>query len=379
MAIKISRTNGPKLIGTKSPLENLNNFLKKKFYKPDLEAIRATYATYAAHRLSGSPVWLMIVAPPGSMKTEQIEALEGLSGVHLIDQITANTFISGQIDDPKKPRSKPASLLHRIGSDCILIYPDFSTILAMRQDKKASILADMRRIYDGKLRKEYGTSDSPLERIWEGRITFLVAATPDVDRHYGIFQTLGERFLMVRSHRPGGIEAALMAMNQDNKEVKEHLRNAVHSLLNGLPHFDPTLSPQLQLRIAALTEFAVLGRTQVPRDGYSKGIIYVPEPEAATRLAQQLAQLAKGSALLDRRKQVAEMDCRLVQRVAFDCIPATRRKILDACIANEELTKLNIPDSTWSYAVEELRFQGLMHGDKLSDLAMDLLIKGGVI
>ena len=82
------------------PWENLASVLSKHHHKPDLEAVRAVYAACAAHRLNGSPVWTMNVAPPGSMKTELIEALDGLPGVHLIDQITANTFISGQIDDP---------------------------------------------------------------------------------------------------------------------------------------------------------------------------------------------------------------------------------------------------------------------------------------
>ena len=50
------------------------------------------------------------------------------------------------------------------------------------------------------------------------------------------------------------------------------------------------------------------GRTHIPRAGNSKEIEYVPEIEAATRLAQQLAQLTKGSALLDGRKVANEDD-----------------------------------------------------------------------
>jgi hypothetical protein len=119
----------------------------------------------------------MYVAPPGSLKTEILTALDGLPGVRLVDQITRNTFISGQIDNPTKPRTRPSSLLHRVGSQGILIYPDFSTILSMKHENRACILADMRRIYDGRLSKEYGTSEAPTENTQQGRITFLVAAT----------------------------------------------------------------------------------------------------------------------------------------------------------------------------------------------------------
>ena len=60
---------------------------------------------------------------------------------------------------------------------------------------------------------------------------------------------------------------------------------------------------------------------------------HTPEAESATRLAQQFAQLAKGSAVLDGRSEVDEADYKnCVQRVAFDCIPAVRRTLLDTLI-----------------------------------------------
>ncbi len=67
----------------------------------------------------------------------------------------------------------------------------------MKADDKAGVLADLRRIFDGHLRKEVGTTGDLLE--WHGRITCAVAVTPDVDRHYSVFQTLGERFVMIRA------------------------------------------------------------------------------------------------------------------------------------------------------------------------------------
>ncbi len=358
-------------------------------YKPDLEAARAVYAAIAAHSLPGFPAWMMHVAPPGTMKTELLEALEGLRGVFVIDQVTSSTFISGQIKDPGKPTKTSASLLHRIGEDARILCPDFSTVLSMKRDSRPSVLADMRRIYDGHLHKEYGTSDGLGERDWRGRITFSVCATPEVDRHYSIFQTLGERFLMVRSPRAEGEEAALSAMNQDNADAKKALKQAVHGLFNGLPVVEPEVPSEIQRKIAALTEVAVHGRTHVPRSGNAKEIVfYVPQAESPTRLAQQLVQLAKGSARLDRRRVVNEKDLGLVRRVAFDCIPSIRRAILDALISGElpDPSKLKIPPTTFHYAVQDLELQGLIqtekHGNRelhrLSTLAEDLLRRAGV-
>ena len=334
-----------------TPWDALQAVLLAHYHEPDLEAARTLFAAVAAHRLPGQPVWLMLVAPPGSMKTELLEALGGLPSVHLIDRLTPNSFLSGQV-----ARSRaPASLLHRIGPDGILVCPDFSTVLAMHRDHRGAVLADMRRIYDGHLRREVGTWQNLEEREWRGRLTFLVGATPDVDRHYSVFQMLGERFVMVRWSRPGGTEAALSAMRQDRQRAPQELRDEVTALFDSLPDCQPVLPAEVQRRIAALAEFTVIARTHMPREGKNKEIIYVPEPEASTRLAQQLAQLAKGSALLAGRDLVNEEDFLLVRRVAFDSIPATRRRILDALASGKQPSDAGLPSSTCNYAVLDLR------------------------
>ena len=357
---------------TPTSFNSVEDALERHHYRPDTQAARIVLSAYAAHKLSGQPVWPMLVAPPGSMKTALLDSLHGLEGVYHIDQITPNTFISGQLEDPSRSshRQNP-SLLHRIGESGVIIYPDFSTVIAMNRERRAAILADMRRIYDGELHKEFGTSE-PV-KPWEGRITFMVAATPDVDRSYSIFQTLGERFVMVRWARPGGTEAAIVAMEQDRQAARADLRLAVHELLTNLEAIEPCLSREQLGRVAALSELAVRARTHVPRVGYNKEIIYVPEPEANTRLPQQLSQLAKGSALLDGRHQVDEADLWLVRRAAFDSIPASRRAVLDVLAGGGSLKDLSMPKSTLAYAVEELTAHGLLSERKLSLLTEELL------
>jgi hypothetical protein len=360
--------------------EAVEGVLRRHLYQPDLQAARGLYAALAAHGLHGQPVWPMLVAPPGSMKTDLLAALDGVPLVHLIDCVTPNTFLSGQVKDGKRPATNnSSSLLHRIGPSGIIAYPDFSTVLSMNRTHRASVFADMRRVYDGHLRKEYGTDEDRKAHEWRGRITFAVGTTDEVDRHYSVFQTLGERFVMIRWHRPGGVAAALKAMNQDCGERARDLRQAVHALINGLEKQSPELSPDLQERIAALAEFAVRGRTHIERNGYRKDIEYIPEPEAATRLAQQLAQLAKGSALIGARNSAEQEDYCLVQRVGFDCIPTVRRKLLDTLIRGEKADKCQLPSSTLSYVKEELQLLDLLRGDELSHQARNLLVQAGVL
>jgi hypothetical protein len=353
--------------------------LMANYHNPDIEAARALYSAFAAHRLSGAPVWPMIVAPPGSLKTEMLNALEGQKGTHLIDQITPNTFISGQIQRAGVTPKDPPGLLHRLGSDGVIIFSDFSTILSMPTERRAGILADMRRIYDGSLRKEFGTAAKAKSREWKGRITFLVAATPEVDRHYSIFQSLGERFVMIRCPRPEGQEAALAAMRQNTSQARQELKQAVHSLLGTLTPIEPMIPEGILKNLGALAEFVVHARTHIPRDGYQKAIRYVPEAEAPTRLGQQLAQLSKGSALLDGRYAVGDSDFELVLRVAMDCIPTARRRVLEYLTTGDESKLVGMPGSTRSYAQEELHALGLIEANSegLSLKSLGLLTDAG--
>jgi hypothetical protein len=343
--------------------------LNRHYHEPDIQAARALYSGVAAHDLKGQPVWPMAVAPPSSMKTELIRALDGLDRVHSIDSVTAKTFISGQIQDRNEggAQGRPSSLLHRIGANGIVLCGDFSTILSIKADERNGILADLRRIYDGELRKEFGTSEATPP--WKGRMTLVVAVTEAIDKHYSVLQSLGDRFVMVRMGR-GGQQAAIRAMTQDVEKARTELRTAVHGLFKSLTAVEPAVSDETTNRLAAMAEFAVRARSSVPREGPDKAVVGEPQPESAARLGQQLSQLAKGSARLSHRELVNDEDFAVARRVAFDCIPARRRAMLEVAIQGE---KIVTNTSTKKYDKEDLEVLGLLEGNSLSLLAKELL------
>jgi hypothetical protein len=346
--------------------------LREHYHEPDVQAARIVLGAVAAHALDGQPVWMMIVAPPGSMKTELAEALADCPQVHMIDKFTPRTFLSGQIQDAAKGhKARKPSLLHRIGDTGIIVVRDFSTVLGMRKDDLKSVLADFRCIYDGALASEYGTSEEKV--AWRGRISCIVCATPQVDDHYSSVRSLGERFLIVRPPRAGR-EAALRAMNQDLPRQRHEHRAAVKRLIYGLSAERIGVAAEKQEQIVSLAEFVERARTFVPRD-YRKQIVGVSDPASPTRLSQQLCQLARGLARLNHRPSVSEMDMDDVRRVGLDCLPAVRRDVLSAYTDH---SCGRIPRSTRSYAVEELKDLGLMDaGGRLSALGADLLQRAG--
>jgi len=353
----------------------------RHFDKPDFEAVKAVYGCFAAHQLKGQPCWPLLIGPPGSLKTALLMGLDGLPGTHIIDQITPKTFISGYKPEGSDDDERPAGLLFRIGDSGKIICPDFSTILAINRDHRASILSDLRRIYDGMLHKEYGTGHDTTVREWRGRITFMAAGTGDVDRHYSVFASLGERFVLIRWPR-AGFEAAQRAIKQDAAVVKQQVCDVVHLLFEGLEGLDPVLPGHLEeSRIPALGDFIGHCRSPVVRNtGGGREIIDVPEAESATRISQQLAQLAKGCALIDRRDTVNEADWLLVKRVAFDCLLPARRKVLDAQIWDVTADSDALPESTRRYAIEDLTALGVLQKNRaLSPMSISLLEKAGLI
>jgi hypothetical protein len=60
-------------------------------------------------------------------------------------------------------------------------------------------------------------------------------------------------------------------------------------------------------------------------------------------------------------------------------MPPTRRKIMEALIAQRKLSGINVPASTVRYAVEELEAQGLLVGRELSDLSIALLQQAAIL
>ncbi len=370
--------------------EVVESIITENFYKPDIEAIKIEIACLAAHRLSDfPPAWCMSVAPPGTLKTVILEAMNGLPDYYIIDQITPQTFISGKTDDlntpagrakfVKKLKQKPltadeaakiaksgkrkdsASLLHRIGNSGIISLPDFSTILGMHESRRDDLFSQMRRIYDGSLTREFGKSEDLEERSWEGRITIMAAVTPDVWHYHKMFTALGDRFLRNCWKRVGGVGAMRAATKQDRR-VTEALRTSVHRLM--LPYYQdgPSLMPvfpdEMLDRIGNLSELVCIARTHVHRD--KDGIDCDPEPESNTRLPQGLCQIARGWTALMGETKVREEGFQMVYRTAMSCIPPARRFVLENILNGKGVYDGSMSPTGVTRAVEELQALNLV-------------------
>jgi hypothetical protein len=374
----------------------IENSLRLNFESPDIEAAKLLFAVVAAHRIvQYPPAWIMAIAPSGSMKTALLDTLQDLPGVHFVDEVTANTFISGYTGkenegEKKKARTKkpraPASYLHRLGQDPILIAADFSTVLAMDKRKRPVILAQLRRIYDGHFSREFGTGENLSEGTWKGRLTLLAGVTPEIDKHFTLFQSLGERFVRVRWPRAGGILAGLRAMRQESSlaiQLRAAVRNLLLPILSQRTIAAPEITRAFEDSLAHLGELVALARAQVSRTRERHDIDSEPEPEGNTRLPQQLAQIGRGWALIEGSAEVTEAGMRIIRRAALDCIPPVRRAALQAFTAGRSPYSIGLPPVLISRGVEDLQAVGLVqklqNGEAaLSAIAIELLRGAGV-
>jgi hypothetical protein len=102
--------------------------------------------------------------------------------------------------------------------------------------------------------------------------------------------------------------------------------------------------------LIVLSDIVTRARSGVARDGYSRDLLYLPEPEAPTRLAKQLAQL--GAAGLAIGLDEAET-WRLIRKVGWDSVPAVRCAVIDSLARQKEPIPLatleeetGLPDKT---------------------------------
>jgi DNA-binding MarR family transcriptional regulator len=331
---------------------------RRHLYLPDPYPLEVAVATVVVHRLGGDPVWALLVAPPGSGKTEIIQALGGLPEVHALSSLTAQTFVSGM-----KGR-RDASLLRRLEETgkSFLVLKDFTTVLTMHREARAEILSQLREIYDGSFRKEYGTGETV---EWEGRLGFLAGVTPVVDSHHTVTALLGERFVYCRF---GGDrrEASRRALAQrgSEREMRAELREAVGSFVSSLELQAPALDPGTLERILAIADFATRARTGVERDASSGWeIATLPSLEAPTRLAKQLAGLASALVVMGLTEPEA---LERVVRLGYDCVPPRRLAVLRlldgaAAMQTPELSeRVGLPTSTCRRVLEDLAVLGLV-------------------
>lgn len=330
----------------------------------DLDALRVVLAVAASERLSGDPVWLLYISGSGNAKTETIQAVSGAGAIVTSTLASEGALLSAT---PKRDKERDAhgGLLRRIGDRGILVVKDVTSVLSMNRDTRASVLAALREVYDGRWERNVGT-DGGRSLLWTGRLVVIGACTTAWDTHREVISAMGDRFVTLRTDsNRGRVAAGRRAIDNTGTEVRmrQELAGAVEAIIARVNvTLETTLADDEQTAILEAANVVTLARTAVDTD-YRGEIIDAHAPEMPTRFAKQLAQIVRGAIAIGLARSDA---LRLAIRCARDSMPPLRLAILEDVAAHpgaptrDVRRRLDRPRNTVDRQLQALHMLGLL-------------------
>jgi hypothetical protein len=395
----VSSTRSP-LANPRTPAHRLAAQVQSLLYFPDPSPLYAVLGSLVANTMRGYPVWLMLIGPPESGKTELLRPVAQLPGCRECGDLTGKAALlsgtpskeaaSDATGGVLKSMDGPGDGTHR-GA---LVMLDFArTVLAADPATSRSTLGAIGMLHDQHYQREIG-ADGGRTISFTGRIGFLAATTDVIDNpdHQRANAEMGERCLYYRYPESDGrheINAALA--NPDGTDKMEKLRDLfLEFWYDSYLDWNATEVPRVltdleRRRIAALAQFCARGRSGVERDRYMKHEISgVTRPALGPRIANTLAQLMRG---MERAGCTSQDIWRVLSQCAMDSLPGTRalalRYIRDGIFGVADLADLvKISAGAMKRTLEDLKAHGLLASDaagarwELSELAVSLLRAG---
>lgn len=313
---------GPNVSGA---LDNVHTTARKMWRwstDADMTALDVSLAVCRA-LTSEIPLWVVIIAPPSSGKTEMLTCIQNAMPrlSFAFDKLTPAAFISGAVGKD----GEVTDLLPLLDGRLVLL-KDLSPLLTMDAAGRDAIVGDLRSIYDGSYTKVFAKRG-----VVTYNVTFpiLAACTPAWENYYSVLGVLGQRFLTARFP---DVPADLPNERVTSRaELRGQMTDAIATYLkvagppNALGESDDKLIFDAAMRLSIL-------RGSVPRDG-GKTIIGEPVVEAPYRVYRQLRVIASCSST------------RVAINVAEHGVPRIRKRTLDA-LANGENTTDGVAEYT---------------------------------
>src|SRR5262249_20818941 len=311
-------------------------------------------------------VWLGIVAPPSSAKTEILITLANIPHTEMVGTLSVAGLLSGT---PRRQQAAGAKggLLQKIGTFGFLVLKDFGSILSLRPESKAELLAALREIYDGKWTRVVGADGGKVLQ-WSGKVGLLFGCTRVLDSHYGVIGELGDRFLLCRMepNKEQFPHAVKYASNAVQKRAR--LVAAVTNLF-AVPLPQPrSISDREVAWLNGILQIAVRLRGAVKRDYRTRELEDIYGAEGTARLGKALERVLSGLDCLGVKRAKAR---KVIRTIAYDSVPPNRLSVyrylksrkgqLSDTTAVAKAVKL--PTLTARRALEELLVYGLAKRD----------------
>ena len=345
-------------------LNELVGHFREWLHLPDPYPVRVVMAAWAANRLAGRSVWLMVVGPPSSGKSEILDTLRVFDDVTTVSSISGEAALLSAVPKEKRAADATGGLLGESGTRKLLLIKDFTTIISMPDKTRNVLLAAFREIYDGRYERDVGT-DGGKKLHWSGKCDILAGVTTKIETMRTDMADLGERWLYCRVPRLDPIELATKALTE--KGESKVRRAAMHRYMRewgaGLDFEQPfpELEPDEIKRVAKMATLACTARSHVQRDKWTRDVEYIPEPEAPGRFSKMLHSLYAGLLVVGDANPFE-----VLGRCCKDAVPRTRLRLLECAARGVEFEKLGMPKTTLKRTHEDLEQLSLLDGENLT-------------
>jgi hypothetical protein len=335
----------------------------------DLDALDAMLATIASERLTGDPLWLLIIGGPGATKTETVSAAMG-AGAHITSTIASEGALLSGTSARDRSRNATGGLLRRIGDRGVLVIKDVTSIISADRNVRSQVLAAVREIYDGRWERNVG-SDGGRTLTWTGRISVIGAVTTAWDTAHSVVASCGDRFVYIRidsENQSTRKASGLQSIRNTGSEIamRKELADVVGGVVAGMSTHDTALTEQENIKLLDAANIVTMARTAVEHD-YKGDVIDSHAPEMPTRFVKQLAQMVRGGIAIGMTREKA---MRLAIRCAKDSIPRLRIEILldiaqhPSSQVSHVRKRINKPWTTIRRELQGLHMLGMLRCDE---------------
>ena len=294
----------------------------------DLDAIDVSLCVAAVEKLSGDPLWVLIVSGSGMTKSETVVPIARCDGAKMVSTITGEGALLSMTSNKERTAESTGGLLRELGDRGILVLKDVTTILSMSGDRRDAVLSAFREIFDGRWDRRAGV-DGGVVATWIGRISVLGAVTTAWDAAHAVIAKCGDRFVLLRvdsTREPVAVaKSALRAIGHE-AQMREELAAAAAGVIAGVdPDVEIVLTSDEESMLIEAADLVTRCRTAVERD-YQSNPVMGHMREAPTRFVKQLAQVMRGAIAIGHDRGNA---LRLARRVARDSMPPLRLRIIN--------------------------------------------------
>jgi len=349
-------------------LEDIKKYYKSIFLLDDEDdcILDAMAAIAISVHTDSDPIWLMVLGAPSSGKSELVTSLNDVYKSFPVSTITENTFLSGM----RSSDGKELSLLRQIGKQGLLIMKDYTTILSMHRDKRDTIIAQFREIYDGEFTKRTGNG---VGGQWKGKVNLIAGVTDALFTSEGEAAEMGRRALNyilpemsdnVRKDMSRRSVKNINNIGEMRQKIRTMFKDFVAEKIAELPAEGlPPVEEEFSESIIDLSNFLTKARTATKRDFQGK-LIQVMWHEAPMRANNQLHMMAQMFQWFNEGN-ATDKHKRCVYKIALDSIPKLRRMTLEVLTKFDAVTTkgfaqhLGYPSKTAREWLEDMNVLGI--------------------